>query len=263
MELCILASSSAGNSIAIRNESGIVLIDVGLSARAVEASLHRVGWDSGAVRAVLLSHEHSDHTRGVGAFVRRYKVPVYATQGTLEAIKDQWRGQECLNVLEVGSRVQISGMTVESYSVPHDVTDPSQFVIRNGRVSLGIATDLGTVTSLVRQKLRTVDLAIVEANHDADRLRQGNYPWNVKQRVGSTHGHLDNSQAAELVLDLAREGVPHIVLAHLSPRHNDVEQVERAMAKALAGLTWQPLLTVVGPHDGTPVISVIAKAAAV
>ncbi len=256
MELYVLASSSAGNAIAIRNGQGIMLVDAGLSVRRIEERLQTAGWHAQDVRCVLLTHEHSDHTRGVGTFARRYHVPVYGTPGTLEAITDQWRGTERLCAIAAGSRTVIHGFQVEAFSVPHDVADPVQFVVRDGLVSIGIATDLGTVTSLVRQKMRAVDLAVVEANHDAERLRWGRYPWNVKQRVGSSQGHLDNEQAAELVRDLAREGVPHIVLAHLSPRHNDAEHVEKAMANALATVAQKPVLTIVPPGEGSPVIQI-------
>jgi len=246
MQLYVLASSSAGNAIAIRNGQGIMLVDAGLSARRIEERLQTVGWHARDVKCVLLTHEHSDHTRGVGAFARRYHVPVYGTPGTLQAITDQWRGTESLYALATGSRTVIHGFQVEAFSVPHDVADPVQFVVRDGLVSIGIATDLGTVTSLVRQKMRAVDLAVVEANHDAERLRWGRYPWNVKQRVGGSQGHLDNEQAAELVR----------VLAHLSPQHNDAEHVEKAMANALATVAQKPVLTIVPPGEGSPVIQV-------
>lgn len=256
MELCVLASSSAGNVIAIRNGQGTMLVDAGLSARRIEEKLAGIGWQVRDVRSVLLSHEHSDHTRGVGAFARRFGIPVYGTEGTLQAIKSQWRGNESLLPLTAGSRTRIHGMEVEAFSVPHDVADPVQFIVHDGEVSAGIATDLGVVTALVRQKMRTVDLAVIEANHDADRLRWGAYPWEIKQRVGGSHGHLDNDQAADLALDLAREGVPHIVLAHLSPRHNDVAQVEKVLRRAFEDLRNPPMFTIVPPGEGSPVITV-------
>jgi len=259
MDVCILASSSAGNAIAVRVGHRVVLIDAGLSARMIEARLEAIGWPPSSLVGIVLSHEHRDHVRGAGVLARRYRIPVYGTSGTLHALTLFWRGGEDLCPIEAGCRFQVADMEFEPFSVPHDVADPAQFVVRNGHASFGIATDLGCVTTLVAQKLATTNLAIVEANHDADRLRWGDYPWAVKQRIASPHGHLDNDQAAELAVRLAEAGVAHIVMAHLSPHHNDVEQVRRTVVAALSAANLTPRLTVVAPQGSTEIIPVRGK----
>ncbi len=256
MELCILASSSSGNSIAVRADGRIVLVDAGLSGRAIEQRLDAVGWGAESISAVLLSHEHKDHARGAGVMARRYSIPVYGTDGTLEALASLWRGQEDLRPIRPGHSVDLGAIICEPYAVPHDVADPVQFVLRCNGSAVGIATDLGYVPELVTAKLSTADVAVVEANHCADRLRWGDYPWPVKQRIASRHGHLNNDQAAEFVARLANAGVNHVVCAHLSPNHNSRELVDAAVSAALARNGVSVELTVVAAAEGTDVISV-------
>jgi len=257
MDLCVLASSSSGNSVAVRSGESILLIDAGLSARAIERKLDEIGWSSREICGIVLSHEHQDHCRGASLLSRRYGVPVYGTVGTLEALSSQWRGDETLNEIKNGYSFSVGPFVCEPFSIPHDVADPAMFVVRCDGSSIGFATDLGRVTSLVRNKLASTDLALIEANHDPDRLRWGDYPWAVKQRISSPHGHLDNEQAATLAVELASAGVEHIVLGHLSPRHNDVEQVAQTIGRALVETRLQPRVTVIAPNERSGIISVV------
>ena len=256
VDVCVLASSSSGNSIAVRHGEDILLIDAGLSARAIERRLDEIGWSSREIRGIVLSHEHQDHCRGAGLLSRRYAVPIFGTAGTLDALTSQWRGEEQLNEIRNGYAFTVGPFTCEPFSIPHDVADPAMYVIRCDGCSIGVATDLGRVTSLVRNKLASTDLALIEANHDPDRLRWGEYPWAVKQRISSPHGHLDNEQAASLAVELADAGVSHIVLGHLSPRHNDVEQVANVIGTALAKANLRPRVTVIAPTERSGIISV-------
>jgi len=255
MEACILASSSAGNAIAVRAARQVVLVDAGLSARAVETRLDEIGWPAAELAAILLTHEHRDHARGASLLAHRHRIPIYGTAGTLNALAGVWRGDEDLRPITNGRGFSIGDVACEPFSVPHDVADPTQYVLRSDDSAIGIATDLGRVTSLVLRKLSTVGLAIVEANHDADRLRWGTYPWELKQRIAGAHGHLDNDQAAEFVVHLAQAGVKHVVLAHLSPHHNDVDRVREVVAAALTQAGLALVVTVVGPREGTGIIA--------
>ena len=124
---------------------------------------------------------------------------------------------------------------------------------------MGVATDLGKVTTLVRQKLCTTDVAVIEANHDPDRLRWGQYPWNIKQRIASPHGHLSNEQASRLAVELAASGVRQIVLAHLSPNHNDKESALQSVGAALERAGLEPGVTVVGPKDSAVLIQSLRR----
>ena len=254
MDICILASSSSGNCTAIRAGGRLVLLDAGLSGSEVDKRLKLVGWNISEISGVVLSHEHSDHVKGAGVLARRYGVPVYGTSGTLAGASSCWRGSERLREVRVGEPFELAGLRFEPFSIPHDVADPVQFVIRNERMSVGVATDLGKVTTLVAQKLATAEVAVIEANHDVQRLRWGSYPWDVKQRIASPHGHLNNAQAGELAMTLAQAGVKHIVLAHLSPNHNDKDLARREVSAVLAEAGLEPKLTVVGPSDTSVVI---------
>jgi phosphoribosyl 1,2-cyclic phosphodiesterase len=259
MEICVLASSSSGNATAIRCQSGILLIDAGLSGKEVQRRLEVVGWRVSDVSSIILTHEHSDHTKGAGILARRLGVPVYGTAGTLEALASLWRGGEILRPVSAGTAFELSGFEVEPFATPHDVAEPVQYVIRRDGFSFGIATDLGKVTTLVRQKLRGTDVAMIEANHDQARLRWGEYPWKIKQRIASPHGHLSNEAACLLAVDLAANGVRHIVLGHLSPRHNDRDSALKLVQKALADANLEPEVTVVGPSDESVLVNAPQK----
>lgn len=259
MDVCVLASSSSGNSVALRAGREVLLVDAGLSAKAIERRLNEIGWPPTDIVGILISHEHGDHARGASVLGRRYDLPIYGTPGTLEALGKHWRGTERLVPISNGYEFAVAGFTCEPFAIPHDVADPSMFVVRREGISVGFATDLGRPTALVTQKLSTTNLAILEANHDADELRWGDYPWSVKQRISSPHGHLDNGQAAELALTLAERGVGHIVMGHLSPHHNCVEKVEQALGDAMCGLLQQPRVTVIPAGEGTGIIELHAK----
>jgi phosphoribosyl 1,2-cyclic phosphodiesterase len=256
LEVCVLASSSSGNSVAVRFGRRVILMDAGLSAKAIEKRLDEIGWAAEELCGILVSHEHLDHARGASVLGRRYGVPIFGTQGTLEALAKLWRGEEQLVPIENGYPFQVETFLCEPFSIPHDVADPTMFVVRCGGAAAGMATDLGRVTELVRQKLTSTNIAIIEANHDPDRLRWGDYPWAVKQRISSPHGHLGNEQAAELAVELVRAGVEHIVCGHLSPHHNDAEEVARVVGTALLEADLMARVTVVAPKQGTEVFTI-------
>lgn len=255
MDVCVLASSSSGNAIALRADGATLLVDAGLSARAIGHRLEEIGWPARSLVGMLISHEHRDHCRGVSLLSRRYGTAAYGTAGTFRALEGLWKGGEHLCEIETGVGFDVGPFRCEPFTIPHDVADPAMFVVRSGGFSVGVVTDLGRVTSLVRQKLATTDLAFIEANHDADWLRWGEYPWSVKQRISSQHGHLDNDQAAGLAVELADSGVGHLVFGHLSPNHNKAERVAETVGRALAEAGLSPRVTVVPAKEGTGIIS--------
>jgi phosphoribosyl 1,2-cyclic phosphodiesterase len=259
LEICVLASSSSGNATAIRSGRDIILIDAGLSGKEIQRRLEVVGWRVSDVSSIILTHEHSDHTKGAGILARRLGVPVYGTAGTLKASASLWRGSETLRSVSAGKAFELSGVEIEPFVTPHDVTEPVQYVVRRDGYSFGIATDLGKVTTLVRQKLRGTDVAMIEANHDEARLRWGEYPWKVKQRIASPHGHLSNEAASQLAVDLVANGVRHIVLGHLSPRHNDSETALKSVQMALNQAGLESDVTVVSPIDESVMVGIAEK----
>lgn len=214
-----LASGSDGNCILVRAGASAILIDAGISARAVRAGLADSGLMEDSVRAVLVTHEHSDHTRGLRAVARRLKSPVIATEGTLARVSLHPDAETVS--LACGEQVRVAGFSVRSFPVSHDAADPVGYLIEYAGKRLGYATDTGYALPELREHLRGVDLAIVEANHDVDRLVAGPYPAHLKKRILGDSGHLSNAGAGELAAELlSHRPETEIWLAHLSAVNN-------------------------------------------
>ncbi len=225
MEFCALASGSRGNAVYVGSNGAGVLVDVGLSARSVARRLDAAGMDPARVRAVVLTHEHRDHATGVAAWCRRHRVPVWMTEGCLAGL-EALLGPGGLEGVEVrlfasGEPFEAAGLEFLPVRMSHDAADPVGFRVTDGRARIGLATDLGFATHWVREALRGADLLYVESNHDEERLWNGPYPWPLKQRVRSRHGHLSNRACSDLVADLLHPGLRCVVLGHLSQTNNE------------------------------------------
>ncbi len=249
LKVCILASSSAGNSLFLATDRTRILIDAGLSRREIAKRLAAIGEDLRALDAVLVTHEHSDHTAGLPALVKASKahLPVYLTHGTAEFI--DWG--ECGPVVEkfqAGRSFSIGDFDVASFTIPHDAADPVGFTVTAHGVKISIATDLGYVTDSLRVHLRGIDMLVLESNHDLEMLRVGPYPWSVKQRVMSRRGHLSNEVAAEFIEEDLDTSVSTLVLGHISEHNNHPELVRRLASKALSGRALFTRLFVAEPN---------------
>lgn len=236
IRLCVLGSSSQGNCTFVgAGETGI-LIDAGFSARATLARLVDIGVDPACIRAICLSHEHRDHTAGVAVLGRRHHIPIYANRGTLEGLRatpEETRGLEC-RIFTTGADFTIGDLTIHPFTVPHDALEPVGFVVRHREERVAIATDLGMVTTLVREHLRTCSAVVLEANHDLDLLRTSPRPWSLKQRILGRQGHLSNQHTAELLQSIASPLLRQVFLAHLSAECNDPETALRETREALS-----------------------------
>ena len=235
MKVCLLASGSGGNSICVQNGSSSVLIDAGLTGKKIEERLRGVGFNPAGLQAIVVSHEHADHIKGVGVLARRYGLPVWMTEGTLNASKKIFRGTERIRVFENDEAFSIGDLSFQAFQLPHDAADPVNFSVTDGHANVTVATDMGTVTQLVYQYMRRADLVIIESNYDRQLLMDGPYPWVLKQRINSTHGHLSNDGAAEALCDLARDGLKQAVLAHLSEKNNRPDLARETCADMLQG----------------------------
>ncbi len=229
----VLASGSSGNCTLVEGERARVLIDCGLSARESARRLREVGCDPVRVDAVIVSHEHADHVGGAAAFSRRFGVPVHATPATARAAGLEASRLAGLAAFEAGAAFQVGDLTVSPFSVPHDSVDNVGLVVSCGASRLGYATDLGHVPALAIERLRECDVLVTEANHDPRMLEAGPYPWSVKQRIMSRHGHLSNDQMAALVAGSASTRTRHLFLAHLSRVNNTPELALAACRRAL------------------------------
>lgn len=233
MRFVPLGSGSQGNATLIEFDSTRLLLDAGLSARALRQRLEALGVDPGSIQGILISHEHTDHVRGAERFSRLYGVPVFCSMETLEAMDRSPVDFAAWAPLRAGETTTLGGVEVDPFPVPHDAADPVGFVLRGEGLRIGVATDLGHVTTLVRERLRGCHLLMLESNHDAGLLREGPYPWHVKQRVAGRMGHLSNAEAAALLCEVVDESCRAVVLAHLSETNNRPELARRAAATAL------------------------------
>ncbi len=230
MEVSILASGSSGNAVLFSSGSSSVLVDAGISARAIRQRLAACGRSVEEIGALALTHEHTDHVRGVEVLIRHNPLPVWATAGTWSElpIRTEQGGE-----LVSGSAVRLDGLTLLPVATSHDAAEPVAMIIEDGTVRVALCTDTGVMTPLLLERLRGCDLLLLEANHDADMLRHGPYPWFLKQRIWSRRGHLANHQAQDALDRVAGPALKAVVGMHLSAENNRPELVEQALRSVL------------------------------
>jgi phosphoribosyl 1,2-cyclic phosphodiesterase len=253
LSVCILGSGSRGNAIYISDGTTAILVDAGFSAREIDRRMRQRGLDPAGLSAVLVTHEHTDHVRGIERLVRRHRLPVYLSAGTRQEAAALQTLPE-VYPFACGRDFRINTLAIRPFSISHDAADPAGFTIGANGSRIGIATDLGQITALVREHLRGCRLLIVEANHDPDMLMNGPYPWFLKQRIRSRTGHLANHETGRLLADILHPGLEQVVLAHLSETNNTPEKALAEMAALFPGTpvrfdaasqnTPSPLLTV-------------------
>jgi phosphoribosyl 1,2-cyclic phosphodiesterase len=234
LSVCVLGSGSRGNSIYVSDGETSVLVDAGFSAREIDRRMRSRGFDPARLDAILITHEHTDHVRGVERLVRRHRLPVYLSAGTHQGAASLQSLPE-LHPFVCGSELRINTLTVRPFSISHDARDPAGFTIGANGLRIGIATDLGHVTALVREHLRGCRLLILEANHDPDMLMDGPYPWFLKQRIRSRTGHLSNQESCRLLEQILHPALEEVVLAHLSETNNTPAKALAEMAAVLSG----------------------------
>ena len=224
-----LGSGSRGNALLVEFGSTLLMIDCGLPRKTVEERLRAVDRSPRDVTALLVTHEHTDHSQGVETFARRYNTPVWMTLGTASALGSRTKFEP----LSCHRELNLGGMTVEPYPVPHDAREPCQFVFAAGGRRLGLLTDAGHVTPHMYDRLAACDALAVECNHDLEWLQRGPYPESLKARVASRFGHLNNVQTTELLSRLDASRLQWVMGLHLSERNNSPEQVRAALRPAL------------------------------
>jgi phosphoribosyl 1,2-cyclic phosphodiesterase len=245
-----LSSGSRGNCLVVEARDAAsttrVLIDCGLNLRDTERRLARLELVPSDIAALLVTHEHSDHARGVFDFAAAHNVPVYLTYGTWMALKAEGKVTEGVRVVLVNGKegASIGGMQIAPFTVPHDAREPVQYVLSDGDKRLGVLTDIGAPTSHVEQVLNGLDALVLECNYDRDMLWNGAYPKWLKQRIAGPFGHLDNADSARLLAALDCTRLQHLVGAHLSEHNNRPEHARAALAGALGcEASWIGLAT--------------------
>ena len=232
MKICALASGSKGNSLYLETGDTRVLIDAGLSLRETLLRMEGCGIDPCGVHAVLVTHEHIDHIRSAGSIGRKFKVPVIASHMVRRSSEKHLKKTHVIE-FESGCALTFRDVQIDPFPITHDACDPVGFILESGEGRCGSATDLGIVTRLVVDKLAGCRFLNLESNHDIGMLMNGPYPWELKQRIKSRHGHLSNEESLGLLHELAHEGLEALVMAHLSEVNNHPDHVVRSTADFL------------------------------
>lgn len=263
MRFSILGSGSSGNCAVLRTPGACVLVDAGFSQRKLRQLLHDAGVSMEQVDAVFLTHEHGDHAAGIDGLKKFPRVQVFANAATARAVQAKLDFKPAWQVFETGSRFHFLDLEVESFHVPHDAQEPVGFTFSNGheahppavRQRIAWLTDLGHAPLHIHERIRDVDVVVVESNHcpvllQADVKR----PWSTKQRISGRHGHLSNAAMKELLEAVASPRWQHVFLTHLSRDCNSQEAVEAALAGLRARLTCR--FSIVAPGGGTPSVEI-------
>ncbi len=252
MRCTVLASGSKGNSALIEGDSGTLLIDAGLSARELFRRMASLGLDPVSIDAVLVTHEHADHIRGLDVLARKLDVPVYATEGTLrdflefrKVSKKPLRHNTC----RYDEQFTIGDFCIRPFATSHDAAEPCGFIITEGDCRIGYCTDTGIMTPTMLELLRPCDGIVLESNHCPEMLANGPYPESLKRRIRSKHGHLSNQAAAECLHGFGKD-VPRVILAHLSEVNNTPDKA-RGTARDGLGLFFEEERVVVALQCGS------------
>jgi phosphoribosyl 1,2-cyclic phosphodiesterase len=233
--ICSLASGSRGNATYISDGTTAILIDAGLSGLEIERRMRSRGLSPADLTGLVVSHEHADHIRGVGILARRYRLPVHITRRTRAAAENKMGRIDAVHHFECGRGFTIGTLDLHPFSTSHDAEESSGFTLRRNGTKIGIATDLGIATAVVRDHLRECSLILLEANHDPDMLINGPYPWYLKQRIKGRTGHLSNEDAGLLLREVLHDRLQHVLLSHLSEKNNTPEKALGAVGPALNG----------------------------
>lgn len=234
MQLGTLASGSSGNAAVLSGGRTNVLLDAGISTRRIVAGLKTLGIDKSELGAILITHEHADHIKGLGVLIKHVNAPIYAPQETARYILNKFVGIESrVRAFSPGETVEIGEMTITPFETPHDSAASCGYSFYHKGHKVTCVTDLGHITEAVRGAVMGSDILMLEANHDEALLKNGPYPYFLKKRILGDKGHLSNHECGRLAALAAAGGTRRIVLAHLSGENNTPELAERAVRHAL------------------------------
>lgn len=224
MNLCSICSGSSGNCIYVGDTSTHIMVDAGVSGKKMESGMNEIDLSLRDMNGVLITHEHSDHVKGLGVVARKYGIPIYATAGTIEAIQGMKQlgkiPEELFHEIKANRDFMINDILVKPFEISHDAAEPVGYRFEKGDKSIGIATDLGEYSDYTIDKLQGLDVLLLEANHDVHMLQVGAYPYYLKQRILGKRGHLSNETSGQLLSRLLHDGLRAVLLGHLSKENN-------------------------------------------
>lgn len=243
---CPLASGSKGNSIFVGTKNTRILIDAGLSCKATQEKLDLIDINLRDIDAILITHEHVDHIRGLSTIAEKHNIPIFANSDTAHAILETLDTSPKFKIFSTGETFEFGDLEIHPFSIQHDTLDPVAFTVRTPTLKLGFCTDLGFVTTLVKNHLQACDYLYIEANHEPSMVHSSPRPMVYKQRVLSRQGHLSNQQCAALLQEIAHPGLKHIHLAHLSEECN---HPQKALDTILAALPFSIPVSIAHQHE--------------
>ena len=224
MRFVSIASCSSGNCIYIGSERTHILVDAGISNKRIEQGLNSIGLKGSDLNGVVITHEHSDHIKGIGVLARKHGVPIYGTRETLEEIAAKSSlgeyPKELLHPISPDVDFSIGDLEISPFSIDHDAANPVAYRVKDGRKSVAVATDMGHYDSYIIEHLQGLDALLLESNHDVNMLQTGPYPYYLKRRILGDHGHLSNENAGRLLNYILHDQMKHILLGHLSKENN-------------------------------------------
>lgn len=229
MRFASLGSGSKGNATVVHHGSTQILVDCGFSIKETEKRLAQLNIDPNDLTAILVTHEHGDHLRGALPLAKKYQLPVMMTTGTSSSLRGT--PHTSIQIIHSDTVFNLGEFDITPVSVAHDAREPVQFVIRADGLTLGILTDLGTITSHVLGCYQHCDGLLVECNHDVAMLASGSYPSALKRRVGGDWGHLNNRQALYLLQNINYQRLQQLVIGHISQQNNDIAQVKEVISE--------------------------------
>lgn len=236
MDFCSLYSGSSGNSIFIGTDNAKILIDAGLPGKKIDEALGSIGEVTSKIDGIFITHEHSDHVKGVGVLSRKYDIPIYANADTwtaMESIIGKIK-EHNIKIMDKRSTVNIKDMEIRSFNIPHDAAGPVGYTIGNSKYNCSVVTDIGTFTEEIKQNIKASDVILLESNHDVQMVKYGPYPYVLKQRILSEIGHLSNENCGEAIVEIMKYGkLKHIFLGHLSSTNNQPDLAYQTVVNVL------------------------------
>lgn len=222
IKLCSLSSGSSGNSIYVGTETSGILVDCGVSGKEILGNLKNIGVCTSTIKGILVTHEHTDHTKGIGIISRKLNIPIYANTKTWAGIGDTIGAIKSENIkhFDTSKDFNIDDIDIRAFNIPHDAAEPVGYAFSMGSKRVCIATDLGYFSPEVKENIKQSDLILLEANHDIEMVKVSQYPYFLKRRILSDVGHLSNEAAGRAVLELMSTGVNRVLLGHLSKENN-------------------------------------------
>ena len=241
MQVITFASSSSGNCTLVSHGDTHILIDAGISMRRTVACLGSMGLMPCDLAGIVVTHGHSDHIGGLKMLVKHHRTKIFASRETgMDICRCSPNAEECITLFDAGAELCLGDVAVKTYKTPHDAPGSVGYRLTAGRKTLMYTTDLGHVTAEMLALATSVDMAVIEANHDVEMLKGGAYPYYLKRRILSKHGHLSNEDSGAYAVALAQAGAKSIVLAHLSRDNNTPELARDTVAQALRGGGIEP-----------------------